>query len=413
MKKFYTLLAAAAVTVSASAMQVAPKALQALPAGQELAKSFVFPAGIPVQDASLRSLPSDQDITGTYFLKGNLTYTGGSEDIMDSFTLVAGAEQGHYVVKGLYFGTDANDLQATLQTMIDNKGQEFSALVIPSGQVWVTIQGRVYKIYPGCKTAEGWGADFSEGGDDDALVFAYLGDSFVPVWGFQGVADDEIGIVYATAVDGGYSGNCVTGSSLLFANATFDAIVTEDGENGEEYQDDLYVEQAFNRGRLVGVDVYGIGGMPGALKLRKTTVDGTLEAKDSWAADFYKDKNSQELTPAYYTNAAVENQTISDMTVTASTSLKNGNTFISFGDYLVVWIPELNALGADYYEPTITCTKDFEMGGPAAIEGVSADVDANAPVEFFNIQGQRIDNPANGQLVIRRQGSKVEKLIVR
>ena len=413
MKKFYTLLAAAAVTLSASAMQVAPKALQALPAGQELSKSFAIPAGIPAQDAFLRSLPSNEDITGTYFLKGNLTYTGGAEDIMDSFTLVAGAEQGHYVVKGLYFGSQAKDLQATLQ-LLEEKGQQYAALVIPSGQEWATINGNVYKIYPGCKTSEGWGADFTEGTEDASMIFLYVGDSFVPLWGFEGVEDDEIGIVYATAVSGGYSGNCITGSSLLFANATFDAIVSEDGETGEEYQDDLYVEQAFNRGRLVGVDVYGIGGMPGALELRKTAVDGTLEAKDCWAADFYKDKDQTELTPAYYTNAAVENQTISDMTVTATSSVKNGNTFIEFGDYLVVWIPELNALGFDFYEPTITCTKDFEMGGNVAIENVAVDaVDANAPVEFFNIQGQRIDNPANGQLVIRRQGSKVEKLIVR
>lgn len=45
---------------------------------------------------------------------------------------------------------------------------------------------------------------------------------------------------------------------------------------------------------------------------------------------------------------------------------------------------------------------------------ISSDVNnANAPVEFFNIQGQRISNPAAGQLVIRRQGSDVQKLIVR
>ena len=39
-------------------------------------------------------------------------------------------------------------------------------------------------------------------------------------------------------------------------------------------------------------------------------------------------------------------------------------------------------------------------------------VDDNAPVEYYNLQGVRVENPANG-LYIRRQGSKAEKVIVR
>ncbi len=38
--------------------------------------------------------------------------------------------------------------------------------------------------------------------------------------------------------------------------------------------------------------------------------------------------------------------------------------------------------------------------------------DTNAPVEYFNLQGVRIENPASG-LVIRRQGTKVEKVLVK
>lgn len=39
--------------------------------------------------------------------------------------------------------------------------------------------------------------------------------------------------------------------------------------------------------------------------------------------------------------------------------------------------------------------------------------DENAPVEYFNLQGVRVNNPAAGQFVIVRQGSKVTKTIVR
>ena len=45
------------------------------------------------------------------------------------------------------------------------------------------------------------------------------------------------------------------------------------------------------------------------------------------------------------------------------------------------------------------------------IENVGADVEG--AVEYFNLQGMRISEPAKGQVVIRRQGAKVEKIAVR
>lgn len=47
----------------------------------------------------------------------------------------------------------------------------------------------------------------------------------------------------------------------------------------------------------------------------------------------------------------------------------------------------------------------------AGVEGVSV-ADENAPVEYFNLQGVRIENPAAG-VVIRRQGNKVTKMLVK
>lgn len=47
------------------------------------------------------------------------------------------------------------------------------------------------------------------------------------------------------------------------------------------------------------------------------------------------------------------------------------------------------------------------------IGNIGADTDADAPVEYFNLQGQRISNPAQGQVVIRRQGTRAEKIIMR
>lgn len=47
-----------------------------------------------------------------------------------------------------------------------------------------------------------------------------------------------------------------------------------------------------------------------------------------------------------------------------------------------------------------------------AITDIEAEFDENALVEYFNLQGIRVDNPENG-LYIRRQGNKVEKILVK
>ncbi|MGN0218945.1 MAG: chitobiase/beta-hexosaminidase C-terminal domain-containing protein [Muribaculaceae bacterium] len=49
-------------------------------------------------------------------------------------------------------------------------------------------------------------------------------------------------------------------------------------------------------------------------------------------------------------------------------------------------------------------------GKPTGVEDVT--VDENAPVEYYNLQGVRVENPENG-IYIRRQGSKVSKVLVR
>ena len=44
---------------------------------------------------------------------------------------------------------------------------------------------------------------------------------------------------------------------------------------------------------------------------------------------------------------------------------------------------------------------------------VTDSADENAPVEYYNLQGIRLSEPVAGQIVIRRQGSKVSKIVVR
>lgn len=50
-----------------------------------------------------------------------------------------------------------------------------------------------------------------------------------------------------------------------------------------------------------------------------------------------------------------------------------------------------------------------QSGTMTGVEGISAEVDADAPVEFYDLQGRMVANPQGG-IFIRRQGSKVTKV---
>lgn len=62
---------------------------------------------------------------------------------------------------------------------------------------------------------------------------------------------------------------------------------------------------------------------------------------------------------------------------------------------------------AYFNQPGVRNTTDYKLASDG-IEGI--EIDENAPVEYFNLQGVRVENPANG-LYIMRQGDKVVKVI--
>lgn len=78
-----------------------------------------------------------------------------------------------------------------------------------------------------------------------------------------------------------------------------------------------------------------------------------------------------------------------------------------------VWMyfPQYNP-NSVYYNPDQTEPGYLEL--PTDDSGVADIViDENAPVEYYNLQGVRVANPAQGELVIIRQGSKAMKSIIR
>ena len=62
------------------------------------------------------------------------------------------------------------------------------------------------------------------------------------------------------------------------------------------------------------------------------------------------------------------------------------------------------------FNPSCTSIKVTYVTSGGIEEVVTIDT---TPVEYYNLQGVRLEEPAPGQIVIRRQGNKVEKILVK
>jgi len=88
--------------------------------------------------------------------------------------------------------------------------------------------------------------------------------------------------------------------------------------------------------------------------------------------------------------------------------VENGALTVNIPSFGVV--NENAAIRAEFEDATIKINGSSEGG----INTVATDVDnANAPVEYFTLQGIRVNEPAAGSLVIRRQGTEVSKILVK
>lgn len=87
------------------------------------------------------------------------------------------------------------------------------------------------------------------------------------------------------------------------------------------------------------------------------------------------------------------------------------------GSIYNMWVDQY--LDPDNYEPTEDdqcMTVGYVLKMPAdnsGVKGVAVEDNSKLPVEFYTIDGLRVNKPAAGQLVIRRQGSNVSKVIVK
>ncbi|MGM9826972.1 MAG: choice-of-anchor J domain-containing protein [Muribaculaceae bacterium] len=139
-------------------------------------------------------------------------------------------------------------------------------------------------------------------------------------------------------------------------------------------------------------------------KVNNVLIDCTDEAVAPYVSVVAKEEGAAEWTKIGDVNAPVKfgwdfyDGTTVDLSAFAGKKVQIGFRYVSTTECAGTW--EIDNV-------VVKATKNSD-----AVESIVAE-DTNAPVEYYNLQGVRVANPAAGNLYIVRQGNKVSKQIIK
>ncbi len=151
------------------------------------------------------------------------------------------------------------------------------------------------------------------------------------------------------------------------------------------------------------------------------TIPGLGNLGDILVEDVTRTYNNNNGNPIYDYTGHVDDLSLLEGNIHAIVDLEgtsdvDGN--VSFKIH-VKWDPNAtqSMVAREAAEPAIPIEVEFNGKTetpevPTGINDVTVD-GADAPVEYFDLQGIRVSNPQAGQMVIRRQGTNVEKILVK
>ena len=151
------------------------------------------------------------------------------------------------------------------------------------------------------------------------------------------------------------------------------------------------------------------------------TVDATARTATCVDGVFSEQSDGTDMYPFFLCDVEISGETVTLSSTTVETDIIFGDD--GEGGTLTGLTKDYVAAVCDYqgqivpwigdgliYNFTIVYTGDL-LADMAGVEDIRVDVDnSSAPVEYFNLQGQRVANPAAGGVYIRRQGSEACKV---
>lgn len=406
MKKIFTLALAAAAVVGASASPLSFKSAPQIKLTQS--KNQLTATSMKTMSVASRADETTPELTGgEYVAQFAMDFQDGFGSANPRTAKITRDGEGYVLdlgLNGLFTDLTVNDVKVEKVALEGNDGTTTYFWGIPRGQVVmndvelddgskVDVYIGGYAIYDvnqstGAYAYKGNSSrmdpmfECSANGDFLGLIQFNWKDTTAPVSGIWFAADIQ-GETYDIGLD-------VMAPVYYQNNASYSTTMA--GEEGDEdISGECYVLPVeYNIGN--GYAAYGVVDCGGAII---NIVDG-------------KDATCYPNVALYYAGSAIywgDAQNSSDNFAAAGSFAENGDTkTISYND--LSWL-----LGNGQELGYFTNTK-ITFGGTGAINDVAVD-NNNAPVEYFNLQGVRVNEPVAGQIVIRRQGNEVSKLLVK
>lgn len=427
MKKLYTLLLAAAVTLSAAAAAPfqAQKGLAKVSAQEvvkgtldkkvlNLEKMGLTKEDLFVADSRAGELPSFD----SYFMQISCRDTTGAEYEAIPCHIYEDTEAGSPGA-GLYlmdnFFNNGTHLEVDLvEEEVQISETQFATatfLRLPGkGATIVATEGSTkyglwlagFQVNPNT----GQMALYTYNNDIDFLLLN--NGSFVLYYG-----DNVTGLCMLPTPSDGYVYNLSFGWDMPLCNGTHKYTeITELAEDGTPtkygtYTSPIFAEYAEENGVLL---VTGFGEYGSVMGMAVNPSQASVVATNQQVATLTA---GQQRVPAY-----LSAQPNSFAPVEFSATVAGGKTTLT-NEACFITVPPVEGLTTNYSWFAIlqdnVLTLDFAIPGLSGVEsGIEETVvgDENAPVEYYNLQGVRVENPTAG-LYIKRQGNKATKVLVK
>lgn len=407
MKKIFTLALAAAAVVGASASPLSFKSAPQIKLTES--KNQLTATSLKTMSVASRADETTPELTGgEYVAQFAMDFSDGFSSANPRTAKITKDGEGYVLdlgLNGLFTDLTVNDVKLEKVAYQGNDGTTTYFWGIPKDQVVmnqvelndgskfdVYIGG--YAIYDMDQTTGAYAYkgnssaitpmfECSANGDFLRLIQFNWAGTTAPVCGIWFAADIQ-GKTYDIGLD-------VMDPVYYQNNASYSTTMA--GEEGDEdVSGECYVLPVTYQQLGSGYETYGVVDCGGAII---SIVDG-------------KDATCYPNVALYYAGSAIywgDAQNSAENFAAAGSFAENGDTKTITYDDLSWLLGNGQELGY-FTNTTIT------FGGTGAINEVAVD-NNNAPVEYFNLQGVRVNEPVAGQIVIRRQGNEVSKLLVK
>lgn len=386
MKKFYTLLAVAAITLSASATELAgAKQFETVQfaTGTEL-KTPKSVRAMEAQKRDLRATRAELAIAGESFMFISATGLSSSDYLTTEPITITPVSGENYTIKNLlasWFGT-VKDVPCTIKKLTDTDEQgtyEYLELTIKSKTEISTgyslylfgYEGTQPTVYP-----------------DDITFFSFDGEN----WYFD---YEDCGIAFITAK---MSGSWVMNPQFTATNGSYTATDVDFDDNDNKVTTEISgkIYALYKDSALM---LCSFGGFTRPVVFVVDEAAKTATATNQICEDWYI---NNKMYSSYLSGSAD-----SVTPVTATVAVGAGKTTLTFADPYFAYI---QGLGWAAYQENGKVTIDEELFAGSGVASIAAE--ENAPVEYYNLQGIRVANPENGLYIIK-QGAKTSKVLVK